>query len=103
MSERLAGLETGNVEADPPGIRGRLTSVGKRAARAPTGSTGAVAAARMEEGYGSNTGSSCGGQCRPTGNPGGRGWAAGVADGSAVVRIPGNAGGAKGPCFERDV
>ena len=27
----------------------------------------------------------------------------GVTDGPVVVRIPGNAGGAKGPCFERDV
>ena len=103
MSERRAGLETGNVEADPPRFRGRLIRDGKRAARAPSGSTGVLAAARMEEGYGSNTGSPCGGQRRPTGNPRGRGWAVGVTDGSVVVRIPGNAGGAKGPCFERDV
>lgn len=26
-----------------------------------------------------------------------------VTDGSVAARIPGNAGGAKGPCFERDV
>ena len=45
----------------------------------------------------------CGGQRRPTGNPRGRGWAVGVTDGPVVVKIPGNAGGAKGPCFERDV
>ena len=38
-------FETGNAEADPPLIRGRLTAVGKRATRAPTGSAGVLAAA----------------------------------------------------------
>ena len=38
--ERRAGLETGNAEADPPGLRGRLQAVEKRATRAPTGSAG---------------------------------------------------------------
>ena len=36
--------------------RGRLPAVGKRATRAPTGSAGVMAAARVEEGIGRNTG-----------------------------------------------
>ena len=40
---------------------GRLPAVGKRATRAPTGSAGVVAAARVEEGDGRNTGSPAGG------------------------------------------
>ncbi len=56
----------GNAEQAPritlrkptrPKIRGRLPPVGKRTTQAPTGSAGGVAAARMEEGAGSNTGS----------------------------------------------
>ena len=49
VHERRAGLETGNAEADPPEFRGRLPAVGKRATRAPTGSAGVMAAARVEE------------------------------------------------------
>ena len=56
-SERRAGLETRNAEADPPLKRGRLPPVGKRATRAPTGSAGVLAVACMEEGSGGNTGS----------------------------------------------
>ena len=68
-SERRAGLETGDVEADPPEIRGRLPAVGKRATRAPAGSAGVVAAARMEEGNGRNTGSPAGGVARANRQP----------------------------------
>ena len=67
--ERCAGLETSDAEADPPGIRGRLPAVGKRATRAPTGSAGVMAAARVEEGIGRNTGSPAGGVARANGQP----------------------------------
>ena len=68
-SERRAGLETCNAEADPTVSRGRLPLAGKRATRALAGSAGVVAAARMEEGEGSNTGSPVGGEHTPTGPP----------------------------------
>ena len=59
-SERRAGLETNNAEADPPDQRGRLPRVGKRATQTPTRSAGVVAAARMEEGNERNAGSPAG-------------------------------------------
>ena len=58
-----------DAEADPPEIRGRLPAVGKRATRAPTGSAGVVAAARVEEGDGRNTGSPAGGVARANRQP----------------------------------
>jgi len=45
MSERRAGLERLNAEADLPGIQGRLPSLGKRAAYATNDSAGVVATA----------------------------------------------------------
>ena len=101
-SERRAGLETCNAEADPTVSRGRLPLAGKRATRALAGSAGVVAAARMEEGEGSNTGSPVGGEHTPTGPPRGAGWAGRVADGLVVPVRPGNAGGGKEPWFESD-
>ena len=74
-SERRAGPETLNAEADPPVTRERLPPAGKRTTRAPDGSAGVVAAARMEMGNGSNTGSLVGGVHRPTGTPRGAGRA----------------------------
>ena len=68
-SERRAGLETCNAGAAPPVVWGRLPPAGKRTTRAPVGSAGVVAAARMEEGEGSNTGSPDGGAHTPTGTP----------------------------------
>ena len=68
-SERRAGLETGNAEADLPAIRGRLPSGGKRATRAPSDSAGVVAVARMQEGDGGNTGSPDGGVARANRSP----------------------------------
>ena len=100
-SERRAGLETGNAEADPPLIRGRLAAVGKRATRAPIGSAGVLAVACVQEGDSSNTGSPDGGAHAPTGNPRGPAWAGGVAERLVVPGKPGNAGGGKGPQFER--
>jgi hypothetical protein len=47
MSERRAGLEKGDAEADLPGIQGRLPSLGKRAAYATNDSAGVVATACM--------------------------------------------------------
>ena len=70
--------------------------------QAPTGPTGVVAAARMEEEDGSNTGSPGGGGHTPTGTPRGAGRAARVADGLVLPRMPGNAGGGKEPWFESD-
>ena len=64
-----------------------LPSAGKRTTRAPAGSAGVVAAARMEEGDGSNTGSPVGGVARTNRNPvrgrpgrQGGGWACITAD-----------------------
>ena len=68
-SKRRAGLETRTAEADPPLKRGRLPAVGKRATRAPTGSAGVMAAARVEEGIGRNTGSPAGGVARANRQP----------------------------------
>ena len=68
-SERRAGLETCNAKADPARYRGRLPSAGKRAARAPAGSAGVLAAARMGEGEGSNMGSPAGGVARANRTP----------------------------------
>jgi len=56
-SERRAGLEKGNAEADPPEFRGRPPPLGKRARRAPGGSAGVVATACMHMGERRNTGS----------------------------------------------
>ena len=44
-SERRAGLERNDVDADPPTKRGRLIGVGKQSTRAPAPSTGVVATA----------------------------------------------------------
>jgi len=68
-SERRAGLETCNAEADLPGSQGRLPSAGKRATYAPVDSAGVMAAARMEEGSGCNTGSPGGGVARANRQP----------------------------------
>jgi len=56
-SERRAGLETGNAEADPPVMRGRLPSDEKRATRAPSDSARVMVVARMQGGDGGSTGS----------------------------------------------
>ena len=52
-----------------PDYGGRLPAVGKRATRAPTGSAGVMAAARVEEGNGRNTGSPAGGVARANRRP----------------------------------
>ena len=77
---------------------------GKRATRAPAGSTGVVAAARMEEGDGGNTAKPrrwCGTH-QPESREGQAG-PVGVAERPVVLRKPGNAGGGKGPWFESSV
>ena len=96
-SERCAGLETEVAEADLPEGWGRLPSSGKRTTRAPDGSAGVVAAARMEEGSVGNTGSPVGGGHAPTGPPRGAGWAGRVAERPVRLKTPGNAGRGKGP------
>ena len=48
MSERRAGLEKGNAEADPPGLRGKPLTLDETAT-ASNGSAGVVAPACMEE------------------------------------------------------
>jgi hypothetical protein len=50
ISERRAGPERADVEADPATKRGRLQSLGKRAKRAPDDSTGVVAAGCVRRG-----------------------------------------------------
>ena len=99
-SKRRAGLETRDAEADLPAKQGRLPSVGKRVTRAPTGSAGVLAAARMEGGNGRNTGSPVWwrGTRQPTareGQVGGR-----VAERPTVPVKSGNADRGKGPWFE---
>jgi len=67
-SERRAGLETGNVSADPPEIRGRPQSSeqmppireGSGPSETPEGLTGVVAVACLQEGMTSNTGNPSG-------------------------------------------
>jgi hypothetical protein len=48
VSERRAGLEKGNAEADPPGLRGKPLTLDETAT-ASNGSAGVVAPACMEE------------------------------------------------------
>ena len=90
-SERRAGLETNNAEADPPCLRGRLAAVGKRATRAPSDSAGVLTAACVQERDSSNTGSPVGGVHAPTRNPRGPAWAGGVAERLGIPGKPGNA------------
>jgi hypothetical protein len=48
VSERRAGLEKGNAEADPPGLRGKPLTLDETAT-ASNGCAGVVASACMEE------------------------------------------------------
>ena len=79
-SERRAGLEKGNAEADPPEFRGRPPPLGKRARRAPSGSAGVVATACMHRGERRNTGnprrrrSVCANRQPARARPGRLGW-----------------------------
>ena len=107
MSERRAGLEKENAEADPSGLWGRPLPPDK-IATASGGSAGVVASACMEEkivgtretpamrGRGSQRELREGPTC---------GWCpaqpCGVADRLVVLKKPGNAGGGKGPDFWR--
>lgn len=97
VSKRRAGLEKGNVEADPPVCRGRPPSLGKRAMRAPRDSAGVVTMACIEgEGW-CNTGRLPRWPiARPTGLPRGIGRAEGAAERSVVPMKSGNADGGKG-------
>ena len=88
-SERRAGLEKHNAEADPPLYRGRQPASGKRATRAPGVSAGVWAAACVQEGDGGNTGSPVGGVHAPTGLPRGTGRAG---QGGGEARSTGEAG-----------
>ena len=65
----------GNAEVDPPVIRGRLPSAGKRATRAPAGSAGVLAAARMEGGMDATRETPSEAWHAPTGTPRGAGRA----------------------------
>ncbi len=88
-SERRAGLEKDDAEADPPLFRGRQPASGKRATRAPGVSAGVLAAACVPEGDGGNTGSPVGGVHAPTGLPRGTGRAG---QGGGEARSTGEAG-----------
>ena len=104
-SERRAGLETVNAEADPPRFRGRLPATGTANGRErewPVVSAGVLATACTRRGVECNTGSPVGGAHAPTENPRGPVWAGRVAERPVVPRKRGNARGGKGPWFERD-
>ena len=88
-SERRAGLEKDDAEADPPLFRGRQPASGKRATRAPGASAGVLAAACVQEGDRGNTGSPVGGVHAPTGLPRGTGRAG---QGGGEARSTGEAG-----------
>ena len=76
---------------DADGIA-EAVSTGKRAMDAPAGLAGVMAAARMEEGGGSNTGSPVGGAHTPTGTRRGAGRAGRVAEGNSMTWSPQPAG-----------
>ncbi len=88
-SERRAGLEKHDAEADPPLFRGRQPASGKRATRAPGVSAGVLATACVQEGDRGNTGSPVGGVHAPTGLPRGTGRAG---QGGGEVRSTDEAG-----------
>ena len=108
VSERRAGLEKPNVEADPPRDRGRLPATGNateesgerhQAGRLCRGSGDSMCA----KGSGCNPGSPVGGTHASTGNSRGPAWARRVAERLGVPRKPGNADGGKEPQVERNV
>ena len=103
LSERRAGLETGNAEADPPAVRGRPMA-GREEKRQVHRSVfaGVVASACMEEGRRGNTGSPVGGVHASTGTPRGTGRPGRVAEGLVRLKTPGNAGRGKEPQVWRD-
>ncbi len=93
-SERSAGLEKGNAEADPPVFRGRQPSLGKRAMSAPRDSAGVVTMACIEEEDWCNTGRLPRWSiARPTGHPRGIDRAEEVAERPVVLLKSGNADG----------
>jgi hypothetical protein len=98
VSERRAGLETGNVGADPPVIRGRPLLAGVSRATKPRRSHRGMGDGMHDEEIDRNTGSPCGEgrDPQPTSREGqvGPQW---VADRPVVARRSGNAEGAKGP------
>ena len=102
MSEHRASLEKGNVDADPVEKRGRLTSAGKRAKRAPDESTGVVVTACSAAGVWRKHGKPVA-EAEASRQPAPRKGSAGpkrVTERPVVARKPGNAGGAKGPQFK---
>ena len=100
VSERRAGLEKNNAEADPAKLRGRLPSLGKRAKRAPKGSAGVVAMACVEEeGRATREAHRVGErEAQPVAREGEAGPDE-VTEGRVVLMKPGNAGGGKPPWF----
>ena len=86
------------ARADPAVFRGRPSSCGEEAIRAPTDLAGVVASACMQMKIDRNTGNPVGEarELQPVSREGQAG-SSGVAERPVVVRKPGNAGGAKGP------
>ncbi len=104
MSERRAGLETGNAGADPPGLWGRPPSWESDERQRSQDSAGVVALACMHKGV-VGTREALAVEMRDL-QPGPRERQAGpqrVAEGSVVPEKPGNAGGGKGPWFRVSV
>jgi len=102
VSEHRASLETGNVNADPVEIRGRLTSLGKRAKKASGEFTGVVVQACSATGVLRKHGKPATATAR-SGQPEPREGQTGpmrVTERLVVARKPGNAGGAKEPQFK---
>ena len=91
-------IEQATGKADPPEIRGRPPTVGKRTTKAPT--VGVLMSARMEDEGSSNTGSPVGDAHKSTGTPRGAGRAGRVAERPVVPEKPGNAG--EGPQARKD-
>ena len=107
-SERRAGLEKLNAEADPPTFRGSLPATGDatedggerhQAGRLRRGSGDGMCA----KGSGCNTGSPVGGAHASPGNPRGPAWVGRVAERLGVPGKPSNTDGGKEPQFERNV
>ena len=98
VSERRAGLETGNVGADPPVTRGRPLLVGASRATEPHRSHRGIGDGMHDKETDRNTGSPCGEERDP--HPATREGQAGpqrVTERPVVATKSGNAGGAKGP------
>ena len=107
MSERRAGLEKGDVGADPPEVRGRPPSrrqaLTERRARCDSlrGPAGVVATACLtQETNATREAPAVAARDRQPDAREGQAGPRGVTERPVVAMKPGNAGGAKGPQFK---